>query len=1013
MRANKTLIVPFMILIMVIALNAAYAAESQAKRRDNADDMIAAAPPGVRVIPDISYREGPSKAWRLDLAMPKETSDEARPAIVFVHGGGWRSGDKRTGNFLGPTLEFAAKGYVCMTINYRLVGEAPMPACIEDVKCAVRWLRAHAKEYGVDPERIGAYGNSAGAHLVAMLGLCPRSAGLEGDGPWQEHSSMVQAVVCSATPTSFPLRRRGANEQADSARERSFRSTLFAGPEETLEHRMRQASPMTYVTADAPPFLMIHGTADRTVPVSQSDELAKALQQAGAKDVTYMRIEGAGHGVFGQHIEKTGPAREAFFARTIGSKALGTPDGEPTIKAPGDQPSPGRLNERAPAGSEARNAGSRNAERVMARWLSMDKDGDGKITKDEAQGQLKASFERNDANKDGFLDRGELDALSQRLFAGRSRGRTPGDDRSPQRQQSGRARQVQPPAGTKVERDIVYARVGDRELLLDLYLPPKRSAPLPVIVWVHGGGWRSGSKGSGGRARPMLDKGYAVVDVGYRLSGEAIFPAQVEDCKAAVRWVRANAGKYGLDPDRIGAWGSSAGGHLVAFLGTAGDVKEFDTKANAEHSSRVQAVCDWFGPTDFLQMDKHRLEDGGMIHNAPNSPESLLVGGPIQEEPYRSLVRKANPITYVTKDDPPFLIMHGDKDLAVPLHQSELLYDALKKVGVDATLYVVKGAGHGLRGGEESSETLFDIVADFFDKHLKRQEPKADSAGASGARTRRQSAPTHADVKYGPHEQNVLDFYQAKSEKPTPVAVFIHGGGFRGGSKSAVTATTLQELLGAGISVAAVEYRFVSDKPLPTAHHDSLRALQFIRSKADEWNIDKRRIGAFGGSAGAQICMWLAFHDEMADPSSRDPVERESSRLSCVATNGGQTTMDFDWWMQWIPGYDKPHRDRSETFGDVTAEQLRKVLKDISALSLISSDDPPIFMSYGMRPDDPVPTDPSRAQGWKVHHVMFGVKLKEKMDELGVEADLKYPGAQTTYGSNTDFFITKLKPDNE
>jgi len=581
-------------------------------------------------------------------------------------------------------------------------------------------------------------------------------------------------------------------------------------------------------------------------------------------------------------------------------------------------------------------------------------------------------------------------------------------------QQSGRSRQAQLRAGAKLERDIVYARVGDRELLLDLCLPAKGSAPLPVIVWVHGGGWRGGSKNAGSRARPMLDRGYAVVDVGYRLSGEAIFPAQVEDCKAAVRWVRANAAKYSFDPDRIGAWGSSAGGHLVAFLGTAGDIREFNTEANRKYSSRVQAVCDWFGPTDFLQMDKHSLEGSRLIHDAPNSPESLLVGGPIQAEPYKSLARKANPITYVTKDDPPFLIMHGDKDMSVPLHQSELLYDALKKAGVDAALRVVKGAGHGLRGGEESSEKLFEIVAEFFDKQLKTQKPKADSRSRRGARSRPQlRPPTHKDVKYGTHEQNVLDFYQAESDKPTPLAVFIHGGGFRGGSKRNLNAGTLRKLLDAGISVAAVEYRFVSDRPLPAAHHDSLRAIQFIRSKASQWNIDKKRVGAFGGSAGAQICMWLAFHDEMAEPSSRDPVRRESSRLRCVATNGGQTTMDFEWWKRWIPGYDKPHRNLTEVFGEVTDEELRKIVKDISALSLITSDDPPIFMSYGMRPDAPVPDDPSRAQGWKVHHVTFGVKLKEKMDELGVEADLKYPEARTTYRSSADFFIRKLKPDNK
>lgn len=919
MKANRMSFVLIAATIAAFVANSTYSAQS-----GNAGSAISDIPEGVTVVADIAYRDGPSKAWRLDLAMPAEPSDKPRPAIVFVHGGGWRSGDKRSDNFLRPTLEFAAKGYVCMTVNYRLLNETSIAGCVEDVKCAIRWLRAHAKEYGVDPKRIGAYGNSAGAHLVAMLGLCPPSAGLEGDGPWQEHSSMVQAVVASATPTSFmvPMNERMRKQTTDSSNNQQQRSSPrsadggsarspFGGMSEEMRKKI---SPMTYVNADAPPFLLVHEESDRTVGVYHADNFVKALREAGAEDVTYMRYtDGAGHGVFGAKIKETGPAREAFFARTLGSPA---------------QP---QANRRA------------------------------------------------------------------------------GGQQRPNRSQA-----VQLPAGATLERDIVYSKVGDRELLLDLCLPAERSAPAPVIVWVHGGGWRNGSKNAGSQARGMLERGYAVVDVGYRLSGEAIFPAQVEDCKAAVRWVRANATKYGFDPNRIGAWGSSAGGHLVAFLGTAGDVKEFDTETNAQYSSRVQAICDWFGPTDLLQMDEHMIEGSRLVHDDPGSPESLLVGGPIQNEPYKSVARKANPITYVTRDDPPFLIMHGDKDMLVPLHQSELLLDALNKAGVSASLYVVKGGGHGLRGGKETPEELSQMVADFFDKHLKAPKPADASARRSGGRNRPQlRAPTYSDVKYGPHSQNVIDFYKAESDTPTPVAVFIHGGGFRGGSKRGVNAGTLRELLDAGISVAAVEYRFISHAPLPAAHHDSLRALQFIRSRAREWNIDKARVGAFGGSAGAQICMWLAFHDEMADPSSSDPVERESSRLNCVATNGGQTTMDFDWWMKWIPEYDKPHRDRVEAFGKITDEELGDIIKDISALSIVSDDDVPIFMSYGMKPDDPVPADATRAQGWKVHHVMFGIKLKEKMDELGLEADLKYPGARTTYQSTADFFIRKLKPTNK
>jgi len=264
--------------------------------------------------------------------------------------------------------------------------------------------------------------------------------------------------------------------------------------------------------------------------------------------------------------------------------------------------------------------------------------------------------------------------------------------------------------------------------------------------------------------------------------------------------------------------------------------------------------------------------------------------------------------------------------------------------------------------------------------------------------------PTHADVPYGEHPQQKIDIYLAKSDKPTPLVLYIHGGGFRGGSKRGVNP---QPFLDADISLAAIEYHFVQHKRLPAAHHDCRRALQFLRHHAQKYNFDKTRIGAFGGSAGAQLCMYLGFHDDMANADADDAIAQESTRLTCVATSGGQTTMDFAWWHKNVPGYDQPHRDISAIFDADTPEATKKIVSEISALSLISKDDPAIFMSYGMKPNDPVPTG-ARAQGWKVHHVVFGVKLKEKMDELGVEADLQYPGAKTRYGSREKFLITKL-----
>jgi acetyl esterase/lipase len=269
--------------------------------------------------------------------------------------------------------------------------------------------------------------------------------------------------------------------------------------------------------------------------------------------------------------------------------------------------------------------------------------------------------------------------------------------------------QAKVPEGTKVLRDLEYVKGGHERQSLDLYLPEKADGPLPVIVWVHGGAWLAGSKEGGGPALPFVGEGYAVASINYRLSQHAKFPAQIEDCKAAIRWLRANAKAYNLDPDRFGVWGASAGGHLVALLGTSGDVKELEGNDGIrDQSSRVQAVVDWFGPTDVTKMG------GG--HDRPDSPEAKLLGGPVQGN--KDKAARANPIAYVSKDDPPFLIMHGDKDPTVPFSQSELLVEALKAAGVEVTFHPVKGAGHG--GREFSSEENRKLVEEFFGKHLKK-----------------------------------------------------------------------------------------------------------------------------------------------------------------------------------------------------------------------------------------------------------------------------------------------------
>ena len=272
--------------------------------------------------------------------------------------------------------------------------------------------------------------------------------------------------------------------------------------------------------------------------------------------------------------------------------------------------------------------------------------------------------------------------------------------------------------------DRAYVPDGHPRQTLDLYLPAEGpDGDRPLIVWIHGGAWLGGDK-RGGPALPFLQRGYAVASVNYRLSSDAPFPAQIEDCKAAIRWLRAHAGQHGIDPDRIGVWGSSAGGHLVALLGTSTDVEAFDVGPNRDVSSRVQAVCDFYGPTDLLSMGAQSRPGSRIDHDAADSPESRLVGGPIQQRTERA--RKASPISYVSKERagriPPFLILHGDRDDTVPIGQSEHLHRALRDAGVASEYHVVEGAGHG--GGDFNGPEVRRRVERFFAEHLGRAEER-------------------------------------------------------------------------------------------------------------------------------------------------------------------------------------------------------------------------------------------------------------------------------------------------
>ncbi|MBX5437085.1 MAG: alpha/beta hydrolase [Alicyclobacillaceae bacterium] len=239
--------------------------------------------------------------------------------------------------------------------------------------------------------------------------------------------------------------------------------------------------------------------------------------------------------------------------------------------------------------------------------------------------------------------------------------------------------------------------------------------PLPVLVWLQGGAWMVVDKDM---SIPWLAefarRGYVVASVQYRTSGEAKFPAQIEDVKAAIRYLRAHADVYNIDPDRIAIMGESAGGHLAALAGTTSGLTTFDKGDWLEYSSAVQLVIDFYGPTDIAQMSKFPC---AFDHDAPYSPESLLIGAVVGED--REKAAAVNPIRYISRGCPPFLIIHGDKDDIVPLNQSELLYDALVRNGVEATFYVLSGAGHAT--AEFWQPEVQALVLEFLNAHLEQR----------------------------------------------------------------------------------------------------------------------------------------------------------------------------------------------------------------------------------------------------------------------------------------------------
>lgn len=330
----------------------------------------------------------------------------------------------------------------------------------------------------------------------------------------------------------------------------------------------------------------------------------------------------------------------------------------------------------------------------------LDRNQDGKLTREELPPAAEKNFDMIDADKNGAI-------TVEEFVEFRTRARQAA---------SGAPQQPRIPESIQAELDIPYAGTDHPRQRLDLLLPKARSndKPLPVVVAIHGGAWMGGDRRQVlPRLFPYVAGGqYAGVSIGYRLSQDAIWPAQIHDCKAAIRWIRGNAKKYNLDPDKIGVIGWSAGGHLVAMLGTAGNVKDLEGDLGDfdDQSSRVTCVVDFFGPADMLTIGDYPSQ---MKHFSPDAPEAKLLGGAIPEN--KDKARSASPVAFVSEDDPAFLIVHGTRDPLVPYEQSVALRDALRKAGVPVALITVEDGGHG---GFRNPEIERRVDA-FFDFHLR------------------------------------------------------------------------------------------------------------------------------------------------------------------------------------------------------------------------------------------------------------------------------------------------------
>ncbi len=576
-----------------------------------------------------------------------------------------------------------------------------------------------------------------------------------------------------------------------------------------------------------------------------------------------------------------------------------------------------------------------------------------------------------------------------------------------------RAAQDQAPAeATKpTMENVAY---GDHERqVLDFY-QAKSNRPTPLLFFIHGGGWVSGDKRSVGNTAPYLSAGISVVSINYRYSWQAQLagakpPVEwpLRDAARALQFVRSKAKEWNIDKRRIGASGGSAGACSSLWLAFHAEMAD-RTSADpiARESTRLWCAAVTGAQTS---LDPQQLKEwtpnsrygghafGFMDPNDLKTRDTRFAEFLAHREELLPWIREYSPIEHVSSDDPPTFLSYG----AAP---------ALGQEQKDPT----HTANYGVKLQEKCRQLKVPCELAYPDA----PEVTHNTATAYLIETLKgwplpPIPPTHADVRYGPHRRNVLDFYKASADGPTPLLFFIHGGGWTAGDKHSIADPT--PYLRAGISVVAINYRYTTQAggvtpPVKAPLTDAARALQFVRSKAKEWNIAPEKICASGGSAGACTSLWLAFHPDMADPTSADPIARESTRLLAAAVTGAQTTLDPLQMKEWTPnsrygghafGFKPDPEKKLSQFDAFLAgrEMILPWIAEYSPFALVSKDDPPVYLYYAAPPAlGQNEMDPT-------HTANFGVKLQERCREAGVACKLVYPGATDARHPTVQAFI--------